>query len=119
MSSSVAVVNKNYIINNESMSGDVTSDEVKTYKIQHCTIYVWWANGTAPIGEIRLEANVAPKGETEVWKEMTLSSTLSVTGNTGNLELNILEPLSHWRIKYVRTSGDADLYATWEGKSKG
>lgn len=101
------------------MGASSTSTEVQTYKIQHCTVYVWWQNGSTPIGEIRLEANVAPEGETEVWKEMTLSSTLNVTGNTGNLELNILEPLSHWRIKYVRSSGNGELYASWEGKSKG
>jgi len=118
--SGVQVKRKVWLFEGVQMDADRASDIVNTYQIQHVTVYIWWDSGSTPVGEIQLWARVNPTNEkTAVKKQMTLSSTLGVTGNTGNLELNITEPLGDWEIRYVRTSGDAVLYGTWEGKSKG
>lgn len=116
----INVKNKTYLLNGVAMDSDRQSAAQLCDSIQHCTVYIWWTGGSTPVGEIQLWGRVNPEDErTAIYKQLTLSSTLSVSGASGSLTLNITEPLGEWYIKYDRTSGDGTLYATWEGRSKG
>lgn len=117
--SGVQVKRKHYLFEAESMGADATSEAQENYQVADMTIYVWWKNGSTPVGQMILQANVAPEKQTPEWKDLTLDTTASVSGNEGNLEITTSAPLTSWRLKYARTSGDADLYATWEGRSRG
>lgn len=111
---------KTWLFNGVGMDADATSAVQESHQVQNVTIYIWWENGTTPVGEVELWARFNPKSErVAVYKQLTLSSTLTVSGTSGSLVLNLTEPLSEWYLMYDRTSGDGDLYATWEGKSRG
>lgn len=105
---------------------DIAASADRTSAVQEClqildlTIHVWWDSGSTPVGEFQLWVRVNPHNEAVgVFKQLTLSTTVSVTGATGSSHIVVQGVLGQWYLKYDRTSGDATINATWEGKSRG
>lgn len=117
--SGIQILKKHYIFEQESMAAEVFTAAQKNEQVVEMTIYVRWDNGSTPVGEIRLQANTEPPGKPENWEDLTLDSAANVAGNSGNLEITVDKPLSDWRLRYIPSSGDGELWATVEGRSRG
>ena len=115
---STKVKKKTYLIESGDMSSDITSSVQENFEVMYTTVYIWWS-GTSPVGTVSVFARVNPEKEkTPIYQQLTLSSSLVVTGNTGSLTVNFNAPLGQWYIKYNATSGTGTMNATWEGRSE-
>lgn len=74
-----------------------------------------WSAGSTPVGEVQVFVSNEPDHSDET--ELTLSSTLSVSGSSGIHVANLDDmPNRYMRLKYVGSSGTATGQAWFFGK---
>ncbi len=101
------------------------SDSAKTNVegVDEATIFVNWA-GTSPVGTITIEASNSDSNDfatsLEVWNELDFGSAISVSGNTGDHQINFTSmPFKYIRFRYAATSGTGALTARINATSIG
>lgn len=103
-----SVVKSFQMIDSGDMSADITSEIVNVINLDQASVYVSWS-GTSPVGEIKVEAQ---NGDNETWYELDFNSTMTVSGNTGDLQIIFNQmPFTSIRLFYDRTSGIGTLNA--------
>jgi hypothetical protein len=99
------VIKPYQIINAGDMSGDITSASTNTQYLDNVGLIAEWT-GTSPVGTITVEVQ---NGDS-AWSELNFGTTIAVSGNTGNHNININElPFEKYRVKYNFTSGVGTL----------
>lgn len=104
------------------MSGDLTSAPTFVEGTDTVVITLSWS-GVSPVGEVFVDGAYYfyQEGEYSEWIPLEFdSSPLSVSGNTGNMDIFINNfPKSAIRVRYVATSGSGDLDGIIAGKVVG
>lgn len=104
-----------------SMAVSQTSSATNVKHLDKAQIIVDWS-GTAPVGEIQIEARQINTNGTIVspWVPVSFGGTISVSGNTGQHSLLFNElHFAEIRILYVATSGVGTLTAYLISMDKG
>lgn len=105
------------MINAVSMGASITSNTVNVLNLDQASILVEWSAGSTPVGVLTVEAR---NGEKENWYELDFNSVMSVSGNTGSIQIVFNQmPFTDIRLKYTRTSGSGTMDATITMKNIG
>lgn len=103
------------VITDGDMSGNLTSEVTNIINLDNIGYLVEWV-GSSPEGEITVEVQSGPSG----WLPLDFGSTIAVSGNTGNLIINVNQsPFENLRLVYTATSGSGTLNVTLSSKSVG
>lgn len=95
------------LINAGDMSGSITSAGIETTYLDNVGILIEWT-GTSPVGVITVEVKNGESG----WSALDFGSPLSVSGNTGSMNINVNEtPFEYLRLAYARSSGTGTISA--------
>lgn len=106
------VITPTKIFENGDMSGNLVSAEYDTQWMDNVGIIVAW-NGTTPVGAITIDVK---NGDSE-WSELDFGSTIDITGNTGNHNININQtPFEKFRVNYNFGSGTGLINAVMTAK---
>lgn len=111
------------VIINGDMSGNITSAVTVVQKLSMISYDISWT-GTTPVGTLAVQVSntYSQNADGTVknagnWQDLTLSTTPSVSGNTGNGFIDIDETAAYAiRLVYRRTSGVGTLNATVNAK---
>lgn len=107
---------------NGSMAGSLTSAVTNIEFLDNIGIQAIWSSGSTPVGTLQVEISIDYAQDTfgnvtnpGTWTSLT--TTASVSGNTGNVYFDINQISSPWiRLTYVRASGSGTLNAYVTGK---
>lgn len=116
--SSRTQLNPYSVITNGNMSGNLTSAVTIVQKLSLISYSITWS-GTSPIGlmavQVSNDYSVFPDGIVNnpgTWNSLPLSTTPSISGNTGNGFIDIdLNGAYAVRLTYTFTSGTGTLNA--------
>lgn len=94
---------------------DVYTDWMDCLNLQTGSFSFVWSNGSTPVGVVKIQVSNEPTHSDA--NELTLSSTLSVSGASGAHIANLNDlPTRYVRLKYEATSGTADADVWFVGK---
>lgn len=101
----------------------ITSAVTSILNMDNIGIEFTWS-GTSPVGTCSVEVSIdyAQDGQGNVtnsgtWTALTISPTLSVSGNSGSIYVDINQISAPWiRSKYTKTSGTGTLQCYIAGK---
>lgn len=94
------------MVDSADLSGNFTSETVNTINLDKASIHLSWS-GTSPVGTVSVEAR---NGENDSWYELDMGSAISISGNSGDHQLNFLElPFTEIRLQYTSTSGTGSI----------
>lgn len=103
------------IVSAGSMAGNITSTETICKQVDNVGLLVEWS-GTSPVGTITVEVANGDSG----WSALDFGTPISITGNSGNLNININQiPFEKIRTVYTRSSGTGTLNITLAAKVVG
>jgi hypothetical protein len=101
-------------------AGDMSATSI-TGTVTACTgidnigLLVEWS-GSTPVGAITVEVQNGTSG----WSALDFGSPIAVSGNTGNLNININQiPFENLRVVYTKSSGTGTLTVTLAAKVVG
>lgn len=108
------------VITNGSMAGNITSEVTIVQNLSMIGYDVSWAAGSTPVGvmSVQVSNTYRQNGEGVVqvagnWTTLTLSTTPTVSGNTGNGYIDVDATGAYAiRLVYTRTSGSGTMNAT-------
>lgn len=110
-----SVIRGHKVITDGDMSGSLTSEITNVTNLDNVGYIVEWS-GSSPSGQIEVEIQSGPSG----WAPLDFGSTISVSGNTGSIILNINQiPFENIRLKYTASSGTGTLNVTLSSKVVG
>jgi len=108
-----------------TISTTQSSTATNVLNLDNASIQVIWSGGGTPVGTLTVEAtNIDPDlpsfDSTTDYVTLTLSGTISVSGNSGNHSI-ILEEMPFYaiRLTYTSTSGTATMSAYLSSKTIG
>lgn len=119
------------VIDEVSMGADIASTPTILQSLSRVSYEVVWSNGSTPVGTLSVQLSndyaLNPDGthvaNSGTWTSMYLnvngtpSTTVSVSGNTGNVFIDIDGTAAYAiRLIYTRVSGDGTMTATIAGK---
>lgn len=87
-----------------SMGASVTTDAIPIERCEYVAIQFSWAGATSPVGTCTVEGS----NDGTNWSTLTLSSTLSVSGASGNNIADFTTGCALIRAVYTRTSGSGN-----------
>lgn len=91
------------------------TDWVDCSQLQSGSFSFVWSGGSTPVGEVRVQVSNEPTNADA--QELTLSSTLSVSGSSGAHVANIdVIPNRYIRLRYIGSSGTASANVVFFGK---
>lgn len=104
------------MLDSADISGNQTSTTTNVLQSDIASIALEWT-GTSPVGTLTVEAR---NGEKANFLELDFGSTISISGNTGDHIINLLEmPFTDIRLQYTAGSGTGNMTATLTMKSIG
>lgn len=110
------VVKQFLMFDGADLSGNLTSDPTNVINLDIASIHIRW-DGASPDGEIFVDVR---NGEDDEWYTLSFSTTILVSGNTGDHQILFTEmPFTDIRLRYVANSGSGDLFASLTMKTTG
>lgn len=111
------------VVSQDMSAASITSNVIDIRYLDDIAIQAVWT-GTSPVGTITVQGSLdysAPPmaiANAGIWTTVVLSPTAAVSGNTGNILIN-MDQLSfpYIRIVYTKTSGTGTLSTYICGKS--
>lgn len=124
MSASRPIIAPYHVVVDHSMGATFTSTPTIITNLSMISYDIAWSAGSTPVGVITVEVSntYALNADGSVrtagnWTTLALSSTCSVSGNTGNGAIDVdLTGFYAIRLKYTRTSGSGTMNVTLNAK---
>lgn len=111
------------VITNGNMAGNITSAVTVMSNLSMISYSISWA-GSSPVGvmSVQVSNDYSQNGDgtarnAGTWNTLTLSTTPSVSGSTGNGFIDVSASAAYaMRLVYTRTSGTGTMQALIHGK---
>ena len=108
-----------------TISTTQSSTATNVLNLDYASIQLIWSGGGSPVGTITVEGtNIDPAlpsfDSTTDYVTLGLSGTVSISGNSGNASIILLQlPFHSIRLVYTSTSGTATMSAYLSSKTVG
>lgn len=112
------------VITNGDMSDSLTSEVTIIQKLSMISYDIAWTAGSTPVGTITVQISNTYSQNADgtvknagTWTTITLSTTVDVSGNSGNAFIDIEATAGYaMRVIYTCASGSGTLNVTVNGK---
>jgi hypothetical protein len=112
MSGTKRVIRPFQAVVNGDMSADIRGKETNTEHMDYASYIINWT-GTSPVGVMKFEAMTYDGAGVEVWTELELGSTITISGDLGSHQV-LFNQIHFAKLRpfYDRTSGVGTLNIT-------